>query len=137
MKAYLLDTNIVSFALRDRPPSVLAALRRLRPDQTGISAVTLAELRFGAARSASRLRYDGLITTFVSRVRVFPFDDAAAEAYGGVRAALESSGQRIGDLDMLIAGHALALGRVLVTNNRREFDRVVGLEVEDWSQGNP
>lgn len=137
MKTYLLDTNIVSFALRDRPPSVLAALRLLRPDQTAISAVTLAELRFGAARSAARLRYDGLIRTFVSRVKVLPFDDAAAEAYGGVRAGLEAAGTRIGDLDMLIAGHALALGRVLVTNNRRAFDRVAGLEVEDWSQSAP
>lgn len=129
----MLDTNIVSYALRDRPPAVLAALHRVRPDQTAISAVTLAELRFGAARSPARKKYDALIDTFVSRVEVCDFDPAAALAYGEVRARLEAAGQRIGDLDMLIAGHARATGRVLVTNNVREFERVANLEVEDWS----
>ncbi len=125
----MLDTNIVSFALRARPEAVLRRLRSVRPEQTCLSAVTLAELRFGAARAAAR----AMIDTFVSRVEVLPFDDRAARSYGDVRARLEAVGARIGDLDMLIAGHALSAGCVLVTNNLAEFLRVEGLAVEDWS----
>jgi tRNA(fMet)-specific endonuclease VapC len=130
---YMLDTNIVSFAMRSRPPAVLARLRSVQPNQTCISAITLAELRFGAARSASSTRYDLLIDTFLTRVAVEPFDDEASRVYGQVRASLESCGRRIGDLDMLIAAHALTRGCVLVTNNLAEFNRVEGLALEDWS----
>jgi tRNA(fMet)-specific endonuclease VapC len=128
---FMLDTNIVSFALRDRPPAVLERLRAASPDQVCVSAITLAELRFGAARSAARARYDSLIDVFVSRVAVAPFDAPAAAGYATVRAGLAH--EPIGGLDMLIAGHALAMDVVLVTNNRREFDRVPMLQVEDWS----
>ena len=129
----MLDTNIVSFAMRSRPQAVLDRLAASRPDEVCISAVTLAELCFGAARSSASRRYGNLIDRFVDRVRSMPFDAAAATSYGRVRAALEASGSRIGDLDMLIAGHALSLQTTLVTNNRAEFDRVAGLGVEDWS----
>ena len=129
----MLDTNIVSFAMRRRPQAVLDRLAAMKPTELSISSVTLAELRFGAARSASRHRYDTLIDLFINRIQPEPFDENAACAYGEVRAALEGKGQRIGDLDMLIAGHAVALGAVLVTNNVREFNRIPQLDVEDWS----
>ncbi len=130
---YMLDTNIVSYAMRARPTAVLERLRAVRPTATCISVVTLAELRFGAARSATRKRYNALIDTFVSQVTVAPFEADAASRYGDLRAAIEGIGQRIGDLDMLIAAHALACGCILVTNNSAEFTRVPGLDVEDWS----
>lgn len=129
---FMLDTHIVSFALRTRPQAVLERLRAVRPDQTCISAVTLAELRYGAARSTASARYGPLIDTFVSRVVVVPFDPSAAASYGQVRARLEAAGTPIGDLDTLIAGHALATGSVLVTINTAEFRRA-GLVVEDWT----
>lgn len=131
---YMLDTNIVSFAMRSRPQAVLDRLRTVRPDQTCISAVTLAELRSGAARSPARVRYDAMIDTFVARVATIPFDGVASARYGEVRAALEAAGARIGDLDMLIAAHAIASDCVLVTNNTAEFARVPGLSVEDWAR---
>jgi tRNA(fMet)-specific endonuclease VapC len=129
----MLDTNIVSFALRSRSQPVMDRLRAHRPADVCISVVTLAELRFGAAKSAARARYDAAIDVFVSRVGVLPFDDAAAGHYGEVRASLARAGQRIGDLDTLIAGHALAAGCTLVTHNVGEFGRVPGLVVEDWT----
>ncbi len=129
----MLDTNIVSFAMRDRPPRVLEKLSAVRPSEVCVSAVTLAELRFGAARSQSRARYERLIDLFLSRIRALPFDSAAAVAYGDVRASLEATGRRLGELDMLIAGHAVATGTILVTNNVQEFARVAALVVEDWS----
>ena len=130
---YMFDTNMVSFAMRARPAALMERIRAVRPGDTCISAVTHAELCFGAARSPARPKYEALIATFVSRVAVVPFDDAAARHYGEVRATLEASGTPIGDLDLLIAAHALARGCVLVTNNLAEFRRVNGLAVEDWS----
>lgn len=129
----MLDTNIVSFAMRARPQALLDRLMAHRPSQLCVSSITHAELRFGAARSPSRKRYDHLIDVFLGRIEVLPFDDEAARACGEVRASLEARGERIGDLDMLIAGHAVAARRVVVTNNVREFTRVSGLVVEDWS----
>jgi len=130
---YMLDTNIVSYAMRARPKAVLDRLRLVRADETCISAITHAELRFGAARSPARIKYDALIDTFVARVAVVPFDGVAGARYADVRAALEATGMPIGDLDTLIASHALACACVLVTNNVREFARVPGLAVEDWT----
>lgn len=130
---YMLDTNIVSFALRSRPKPVLDRLGAVRPDDTCISAVTHAELRFGAARSLARIKYDSLIDTFVQRVAILPFDGVAGARYADVRALLEREGTPIGDLDTLIASHALACGCVLVTNNVGEFACVPGLMVEDWT----
>jgi tRNA(fMet)-specific endonuclease VapC len=130
---YMLDTNIVSFAMRSRPKEVLDRLRAVRPDETCISAVTHAELRFGAARSPARIKYDALIDTFVARVTIVPFDVVAGARYADVRAALERAGTPIGDLDTLIASHALACACVLVTNDVGEFARVPGLTVEDWT----
>lgn len=117
----MLDTNIVSFALRSRPKVVLDRLRAVRPDETCISAITHGELRFGAARSSARVKYDALIDTFVARVTIVPFDLPASVRYADVRAVLEAAGTPIGHLDTLIASHALARGCVLVTNNPREF----------------
>jgi tRNA(fMet)-specific endonuclease VapC len=130
---YMLDTNVVSLALRGRSPPLVERLRAVRPAEVCISVVTLAELRFGAARSASKDVYDGRIDTFTSRVSVLAFDEVAARRYGEVRAALEVAGQKIGPLDTMIAGHALSASCVVVTTNTREFCRVTGLVVEDWT----
>ena len=131
---YLLDTNIVSFAFRDRPPKVLSRLAQKQSSELAISAITLAELRFGADKSSAARRYHALIDTFVVRVPALPFDVAAATAYGRLRASLASRGTPIGPLDTLIAAHALSLGATLVTNNLREFRRVEGLIIEDWTR---
>ena len=90
-------------------------------------------MRYGASRSPKAARYHPLIDTFLSRVAAAPFDAAAALSFGRARAALAASGPPIGPLDTLIASHALALGAILVTNNLREFERVPGLQVEDWT----
>ena len=129
---HMLDTNIVSYALRARPASVLDRLRRLRPRQVCISAITLAELRYGADRSATPERYHRMIDRFVDRVRVLAFDDEAAACYGRLRAELERQGRPIGSLDFLIGAHALRACVALVTNNRREFERIADLTIEDW-----
>lgn len=130
---WLLDTNICIFIIRGKQPRVLDRLRSIDIESVGISSITLAELEFGVARSAQPDRNRHALAAFVAPVGVIPFDDAAAAAYGTVRADLERQGLTIGSLDMLIAAHALALGRTLVTHNGREFRRVSGLDVEDWT----
>jgi tRNA(fMet)-specific endonuclease VapC len=131
---YLLDTDTCIYILREQPPGVLARFKRLRTDAIGISAVVMAELAFGAAKSASPRNHERL-ATFLSMLTIVPFDAEAAAAYGGLRAELERRGRPIGPMDLLISAQALALDLVLVTNNEREFKRVPGLRLENWTHG--
>jgi tRNA(fMet)-specific endonuclease VapC len=132
MTAFMLDTNICSFLIRKRPPAIVHRLNNLHT--VAISAVVYFELCAGAnAKGSARLH--GLIAELVARLSggVLPFDEKAAERAAAVDAALSAKGVRIGDYDIMIAGHALSAGCVLVTNNTREFKRVKRLEIEDWS----
>ncbi len=127
---FLLDTDSVSYALRGEG-SVAEQIRSLRPSDLGISAITLAELRFGVERRRSR-RLNRLIEAFVGDVAVVPFDYEAAARFGKVAAALMSKGTPIGALDTMIAAHALQLDLTLVTHNTKHFKRVRGLKIADW-----
>ena len=100
----------------------------------GISAIVLAELKHGVEKSSRPDQNRIALDKFCAPLTVLAFDDAAAGAYGRIRADLERDGQTIGAMDMLIAAHALAENAVLVTNNEREFRRVEGLAVENWTQ---
>jgi tRNA(fMet)-specific endonuclease VapC len=133
---YMLDTNICSFIMRERPTEVLAKLQACVDAQQRIviSAITYAEMRFGSIGKKASPKYAGLVATFVARLDgVLPWDAAAVDETTRVRIALASCGTPIGDNDAAIAGHALAAGTVLVTNNVREFKRVPGLRIEDWA----
>ena len=129
---YLLDTNVCVDLLRGRAPALFQRLRGHAMDNVAISTITLAELQYGAAKSARPTHHAELLARFCAPLAILPFDPAAAERYGMVRAALEREGTPIGPLDTLIASHALALGLTLVTSNEREFRRVAGLRVENW-----
>lgn len=131
---FLLDTNIVVFALRG-PTEVLRSNLRDHADHLAVSAVTVSELHYGIERSAARVDNRRAVTEFLSLVTVLPFDVEAAEHAGEIRAALADLGQPIGGYDVLIAGHARSRGLAVVTNNRRAFDRVPGLLVTDWTLG--
>lgn len=128
---YLLDTDSVSFALRGHG-QVGARLQAQRPSDLGISVITLAELRYGADRKGSR-KLHGLIDTFAEAVEVVSFDEAAAAEFGRIGSILAERGTPIGEFDVLIAAHAVALRRTLVTNNVRHFSKVPGLSVENWA----
>jgi tRNA(fMet)-specific endonuclease VapC len=130
---YLLDTSICIEMIRRRLPEV--ALDHLYPlGNAGISSITLAELRYGVAKSNDPGRNLMALAHVVSQLVVAPFDDASAATYGKLRADLERQGTVIGPLDMLIAAHALSLDVALVTGNEREFARVPGLRVENWTR---
>ena len=128
---FMLDTNICIYAIKHRPPEVLAALRRHEADGLGLSSITVAELFFGVAKSGSQRNLSAL-RQFLEPLEVADFDRAAAVAYGPLRATLEAAGTPIGPLDTQIAAHALALGVTLVSHNSREFARVPGLRLANW-----
>lgn len=130
----LLDTDICIDLLNQRP-GFEAILRRLDGRQQGevaLSAITLAELRFGIAASQRRDVDLAKLELFLAAFEIAPFDASAAIAYGSLRARLKVLGTPIGPFDTLIAAHALALGATVVTHNVREFGRVPGLTVENW-----
>jgi tRNA(fMet)-specific endonuclease VapC len=114
-------------------PNILAKLRKVPPNDVCISAVVLSELRFGVAVSPSSARNAEALNTFLKYVQVFPYPAEAAEDYGQIRAELKSQGTPIGGNDLLIAAHVRCLGLTLVTNNTREFSRVSGLKIENWT----
>lgn len=129
---FLLDTNICVYSLNRRPPEVLDRLREVGPTAVGISVITLVELRHGAANSRDPDRSHAKLDLFLAPIRVLDFDRRAGELAGSIRAILRRRGQPIGDMDSLIAAHALSRDLVLVSNNLREFDRVEGLRTENW-----
>jgi tRNA(fMet)-specific endonuclease VapC len=128
----LLDTNICVYVIKRRPPEVLQRFTTYIVGDLGVSAVTAAELWYGAAKSKRPAQNQQALEQFLLPLTIAPFDDAAARTYGLVRSALEQKGTPIGALDTLIAAHALSLGIPLVTNNVLEFARVSGLTVENW-----
>ena len=133
MTRFLLDTDVCIHLLRSGSPRAHARMRRLEIDAVAVSSITYAQLRYGAAKSARPGHHELLLAQFFAPIGIVPFDQHAAAAYGGVRAALEAVGTPIGPLDTLIASHALALDATLVTANEREFRRVRGLRVTKWT----
>ena len=125
----LLDTCVIVAALR-RDTAVLRRLQASSPDDIGIPSVAVAELAYGAERSADPERAGVVWRAFVEPFEVVPFDRAAAEVHGRLRFALRS--QPIGERDLLIAATAVAAGLAVATGNVREFTRVPGLAVEAW-----
>ena len=129
----MLDTNIVIYTLKNRAERVRKLFNQHK-GQMCISVVTLGELIFGAEHSQQVERNLADIEAMVARLEVLPFDDKSAYHFGQLRAELYRAGQPIGPYDMMIAGHARSAGLRLVTNNVKEFSRVRGLFIENWTE---
>ena len=132
---YMLDTNICIYIMKKKPEQVLRRFREVMDEGICISSITLAELEYGMKHSSNPVKNEQALLRFLAPLSILPFGSAAASVYGEIRAYLQSLGTPIGPLDMLIAGHARAEGAILVTNNVREFERVPGLEIENWAEG--
>ncbi|MCM1232493.1 MAG: type II toxin-antitoxin system VapC family toxin [Ruminococcus flavefaciens] len=131
---YMLDTNICIYAIKHKPDTVIRKFLSHEPEELCISAITYAELTHGVEKSMAVERNRIAMSLFLSPITILQFDGQAAEEYGRIKAELEKKGTPIGPMDTLIAGHAKSRGLIIVTNNTREFNRVVGLTVEDWTQ---
>ncbi|EJG5925520.1 PIN domain-containing protein [Salmonella enterica] len=132
-KTYMLDTSICSFIMREQPEKVLKRLEQavLRNHRIVVSAITWAELSLAAQEAGPATL--SLAEALAARLdAILPWDRAAVDATTDIKAALAAAGTPIGPNDTAIAGHAIAAGAILVTNNVREFERVPGLKLEDW-----
>lgn len=132
----MLDTNICSYVMRNRPEAVLARLEHAvgQQHQIVISVITYAELRFGATSLRASPRITPMVDEFVRRLDdILPWDAAAVDETVQLRSYLATQGTPIGHNDAAIAGHALAAACTLITHNTREFSRIPNLRVEDWA----
>ena len=130
---YLLDTNICLYIMQRRPAAVADRFEALNRGDVGMSIITYAEIRVGIEkRPDSRKHNEKILELFVQRVPYLPFDEAAANAYGVLRAAVPD--RRRNAMDRLIAAQALSIGAILVTNNEDDFKGYPGLTVENWTR---
>ena len=132
--AFLLDTNVCIDYFTARYPKVVARIQGSSPDDLFLSAVVVAELRYGADHSARRRTNHALIDALIEEIAPLDFDLQAAATYGRVRAQREAGGTPIGPNDMLIAAHALSRGLTVITDNIAEFGGVNGLKVANWRE---
>jgi tRNA(fMet)-specific endonuclease VapC len=130
---YLLDTDTCIYIHKNRPPRVLKRFQRLREGEAVISVITFGELLYGAAKSSRRAEALAHLEELKRLLHVMPLDEAVADAYGVLRAELETRGDLIGNNDLWIAAHSLSENLILVTNNEREFARVRGLRIQNWA----
>jgi|SRR6476646_10811557 len=131
---YMLDTDICIYIAKRRPPEIRTRFERLKPGQMVMSVITYGELYYGASKSNQRAKALAQLDTAIRDIPVEDLTRTVSEAYGIIRAALEKQGRVIGNNDLWIAAHAMSQGFVLATNNDREFLRVPGLLVENWTK---
>ncbi|MDI9637794.1 type II toxin-antitoxin system VapC family toxin [Oscillatoria amoena NRMC-F 0135] len=129
---YLLDTNVCIIYLKGRNLNLKQRLEATPVQEIAICSIVKAELCFGAMKSANPERNFALQQKFLTQFVSLPFDDLAATTFGVIRSQLETNGTRIGAYDLQIAAIALTNNLTLVTHNTREFERVEGLQIEDW-----
>ena len=130
---YMLDTNICIYIIKNKPKKVIIELKRHKPSEICVSAITYAELTYGVEKSMAVEKNRLALALLFSNIEVLNFDIKAAIHYGKIRAYLEKQGTPIGPLDMMIAAHAMSLGYTVVTNNIKEFQRVPDLKLENWA----
>ncbi len=135
---YCFDTDVLSAVLkRDPSLALVRRLARLPPEAQFTTAITMGELLYGASRRGSARLVTKVREVLLQAQRILPFDEAAAEVYGPLRARLEAEGRRLAEPDLRIASIALSRELTLVTGNVRHFSRVPGLEVENWLATTP
>jgi tRNA(fMet)-specific endonuclease VapC len=131
---YLLDTDIASYAIKSKSAKIEHKLATIPPAQLCISVITRAELLYGLKRVQANHPLQALVRQYLRIIRVLAWESEAADYYAEIRHQLVSTGRSIGDMDIMIAAHALALGATLVTNNIRHYERIQApLLLENWT----
>jgi tRNA(fMet)-specific endonuclease VapC len=131
---YMLDTNICIYAIKHKPEKVFNKLQEVDPEDVCVSSVTYAELVHGVEKSAAVEKNRLALLMLLANIEILNFDVDAADCYGKIKADLDKKGTPIDPLDMMIAGHAVSMGYAVVTNNVKEFSRVQGLILENWTE---
>lgn len=128
----MLDTNICIYIIKNKPQKVKEKLQMFGINELCISSITVSELMYGVYKSKFIDKNLKAIESFLLPFQIISYDYLASVEYGKIRADLESKGKVIGNMDMQIAGHAMALGVTLVTNNLKEFERIESLKLDNW-----
>jgi len=131
---YLLDTNICIYIINKKPPAVVKRIQSKQLEQIAISSITIAELEYGIVRSRYPDRNRIALLEFLIPFMILDFDQMASVVYGWIRSFLESKGKPIGPMDLLLAAQAKSRNMILVTNNEKEFNRIDGLQTENWAR---
>lgn len=131
---YMLDTNICIYAIKHKPEKVFRKLQEVDPEDICVSSITYAELVHGVEKSAAVEKNRLALSMLFANIEILDFDVDAANCYGKIRADLEKKGTPIGPPDMMIAGHTMSKGYIVVTNNVKEFSRVPNLKIENWAE---
>jgi|CXWL01.1.fsa_nt_gi tRNA(fMet)-specific endonuclease VapC len=129
---YMLDTDICSYILKERPIAPLEKFSNTRTSWMTVSIITVAELLYGINRSPNNKINIAVVDKFLSRLKVLDWDRDAANEYASLRVALEKKGKPSGNLDMMIAAHALSVNAILVSNNLQHFAHIPKLKTENW-----
>ncbi len=129
---YMLDTNIVSYLIRERLPDAEDLLAGIDRGETGLSVCVKAELTFGALLEPEATKRNKRLEQFLRSIKILPWDEAACDHYADIAAKLEAIGEKIGHFDEMIAAHARSQGCVMITNNIRHFARIPGLSITNW-----
>ena len=132
---FMLDTDTCIFLMRGESPALAARVQSVPLQQQVMSAVTFAELTYGvqASAAAKRKQNQSVLDSLVLHLAVLDWPQDAAKHYAEIRADLKKRGAQLGAADLMIAAHARAVGAIVVTNNTKDFERVKGLEVENWT----
>ena len=130
MTGFMLDTDISSYIIKRRPETLVDKFEK-HAETLNVSVITAAELRFGAQK-ASRPKLAELVEAFLDRLAILDWTDEVTPHYARIRSELELSGKPIGNMDLLIASHAVSQGMIVVTNNLKHISNVPGLKVELW-----
>jgi tRNA(fMet)-specific endonuclease VapC len=130
MTGFMLDTDISSYIIKRRPATLVDKFEQ-HAETLNVSVITAAELRFGAEKAA-RPKLIELVEAYLERLAILDWSDEVTHHYARIRTELENAGKPIGNLDLLIASHAISQGMTLVTNNLKHFSNVPGLKVELW-----
>lgn len=133
-KRFMLDTNTASYIIKGEPAIVRKRLRNVPMAKVCISAITEAELLRGVAKKPDARHLPVAVKEFLLRVDIVPWDSDAAKAYAILRTACDKEGKPLGNMDMLIAAHSVALGAILITNDKAFYNVAHHLELEDWTQ---
>lgn len=129
---YMLDTNICSFIIREKPLHIKEKLKEIEKDNVvALSSIVVSELLYGANKKNS-VKLSKIVNQFIDNFVLYDFDKNAATTYADIRAKLEQQGNIIGSNDLFISAHAKSLNATLVTNNTKEFKRVDDILIEDW-----
>jgi tRNA(fMet)-specific endonuclease VapC len=134
MPRFMLDTDTCSYIMRRSHDAILKRLAKVPVSDVCISVITKSELLFGVEVSPKRRQDEAALAAFLDYIEVLDFPDKASSHYAKIRAELKTRGTMIGANDLFIAAHARSLGLTLITNNTREFKRVRGLSIDNWTQ---